>query len=112
MSGKHVFTSDRTLPGKEIMKGVTIKPLAGQHAMIMHAEWAPAVEVPTHSHPHEQLGLVIEGELDFWIADEKRTLRPGDMYTIPGGTAHGCRTGRERVVLAEVFYPVREEYLK
>jgi quercetin dioxygenase-like cupin family protein len=112
MNGKHVFTSVRALPGKEIMKGVTIKPLAGQQAMLMHAELAPTIEVPTHSHPHEQLGLVIEGELEFWIADEKRTLKPGDMYAIPGGTAHGLRTGKGRVILAEVFYPVREEYLK
>ena len=112
MSQKHVFTSVRALPGREVWKGVTIKPLAGQHAMMTYAELGPGVEVPAHSHPHEQLGLVIEGELDFWIADEKRPLKPGDMYAIPGGTAHGLRTGKARVVLAEAFYPVREEYLK
>lgn len=112
MSEKHVFTSVSSLPGKEVLKGATIKPLAGQHVMMMYVEFEPSVDVPTHAHPHEQLGLVIEGELDFWIADEKRALRPGDMYAIPGGTAHGLRTGKNRVVLVEAFYPVREEYLK
>ncbi len=112
MNDTHVFTSIRTLPGKEVLKGATIKPLAGQHAMMIYVEFDPGVEVPTHSHPHEQLGLVIEGKLDFWIAGETRALGPGDMYSIPGGTAHGLRTGKARVILAEAFYPLREEYLK
>lgn len=112
MSTKHVFTSVRTLPGKQIWKGVTIKPLAGQQMLMTRAELDPDTEVPTHSHPHEQLGLVVEGDLDFWIADEERALKPGDMYAIPGGTPHGCRTGRQRVVVVEAFHPVREEYLK
>ncbi len=112
MNGKHAFMSAGTPPRKEIFKGVTIKPLAGQHAMIMHSELAPGVEVPIHSHPHEQLGIVIEGELDFRIADEERRLSPGDMFMIPGGTPHGLRTGKGRVVLAEFFHPIREEYFK
>jgi len=112
MSAKHVFASVRTLPGKQFLKGVTIKPLAGQQMLMMHAELDPDSEVPTHSHPHEQIGLVVEGELDFWIADEKRALKPGDMYAIPGGTPHGCRTGRHHAVVVEAFHPVREDYLK
>jgi len=112
MGGRHVFTSVKALRGKEFMKGVMIKPLAGQHLMMTHAELAPQAEAPTHSHPHEQIGLVIEGELEFWIGDERRTLRPGDMFMIPGGVPHGARAGKDRAVVVEAFYPLREEYLK
>ncbi len=112
MAAKHIFTSVRALPGKEIAKGVTIKPLAGEHAMLNYVEFTPHAEVPIHSHPHEQLGLMIEGELDLQIGDERRTLRPGDTYVIPGGIPHGAWTRVSRALVLDVFYPLREDYLK
>ncbi len=112
MADRYVFTSVKALRGKEFVKGVMIKPLAGQHVMMIAAELAPDADVPTHSHPHEQIGMVIEGELEFWIGDERRTLRPGDMFMIPGGVPHGARAGKGRAVTVEAFYPLREEYLK
>jgi quercetin dioxygenase-like cupin family protein len=112
MGGKHVVTSIKELPSKEIARGVTIKPLAGDHVMLNYVEFTSGAEVPTHSHPHEQLGLMIEGELDLWIGNERRTLRPGDTYVIPGGTPHGARTAESRALVLDVFYPLREDYLK
>lgn len=111
MALRHIFTSIRELPGKEIARGVTIRPLAGEHVMLNYVELEPHSEVPRHSHPHEQLGLMIEGELDLWIADEQRSLRPGDTYVIPGGVPHGARTGARRALVLDVFYPLREDYL-
>ena len=112
MGGSYIFTTIKALPGKEIAKGVTIKPLAGDHVMLNYVEFAPEAEVPTHSHPHEQLGLMIEGELDLWIGSERRSLRPGDTYRIAGGVPHGARTGESRALVLDVFYPLREDYLK
>jgi quercetin dioxygenase-like cupin family protein len=112
MAPRHTFTSIRELPGREIARGVTIRPLAGEHVMLNYVEFEPHSEVPGHSHPHEQLGLMIEGELDLWIADERRSLRPGDTYVIPGGVPHGARTGAGRALVLDVFYPLREDYLK
>jgi quercetin dioxygenase-like cupin family protein len=112
MALKHVFTSIQALRGKEIAKGVTIKPLAGEHVMLNYVELQPHSEVAKHSHPHEQLGLMIEGELDLWIGEERRSLRPGDTYVIPGGVPHGARTAGGRALILDVFYPLREDYLK
>src|SRR5207245_3750975 len=83
MPAKQTITSIKALRGKEIAKGVTIKPLAGDHVMLNYVEFVPHGEVPLHSHHHEQLGLIIEGELEMEIGGEQRTLRPGDTYLIP-----------------------------
>lgn len=112
MAAQHVFTSIQALRGKEITKGVTIKPLAGKNVMLNYVEFEPHSEVPNHSHPHEQLGLMIEGELDLWIGEERRSLRPGDTYVIPGGVPHGARSGSKKALVLDVFYPLREDYLK
>jgi quercetin dioxygenase-like cupin family protein len=112
MAQRHVFTSIKELPGKEITRGVTIRPLAGNHVMLNYVEFQPHAEVPTHSHPHEQLGLMIEGQLDLWVGDDRRTLLPGDTYVIPGGLPHGARAGASPALVLDVFYPLREDYLK
>jgi len=112
MTSPHVYTSIAALPGKEIAKGVTIKPLAGAHVMLNYVEFEPDSEVPAHSHPHEQLGLIVEGEFEMTIAGERRMLRPGDTYVIPGGVPHGGRTRAGRALVLDVFYPLREDYLK
>ena len=46
-----------------------------------------SISVPTHKHPHEHGGIVIEGEIEFTIADQKRLLTSGDIYLIPVGIA-------------------------
>lgn len=112
MPARHVFTSVRTLPGKEIATGVTIRLLAGEHVMFTYVEFVPHAEVPSHSHPHEQLGLLLEGELEMEIGGERRRLKPGDAYVIPGGVSHGARTGGGRALVLDIFHPRREDYLK
>jgi quercetin dioxygenase-like cupin family protein len=42
-----------------------------------------SINVPTRNHPHKQGELVIEGEVEFTIADQTRLLTSGDMYLIP-----------------------------
>jgi quercetin dioxygenase-like cupin family protein len=112
MPEKQIVTSIKALPGKEIAKGVTIKPLAGDHAMLNYVEFAPHGEVPLHAHPHEQLGVILEGDFEMQIGDEHRALKPGDTYVIPGGIRHSGRAGKAGALVLDVFYPLREDYLK
>ena len=63
----------------------------------------------THSHPHEQLGHVLEGELELTIAGEPHVLARGDAFQIPGGVEHAARSERGCLVM-DVFQPVREDY--
>jgi len=112
MPARHVYTSVHSLPGREIAKGVTIHPLAGERVMFTYVELAPHSTVPNHTHPHEQLGVVLEGELEMEIAGERRTLKPGDAYMIPGGVPHAASTGKARALVLDIFHPLRAEYLK
>ncbi len=112
MPAKQIVTSIKALPAREIAKGVKIKPLAGDHVMLNYVEFVPGALVPVHSHHHEQLGLIIEGELEMEIGEERQTLRPGDTYVIPGGIRHSGRAGRAGALVLDVFYPLREDYLK
>ena len=94
----------------EIFRGVHIFTCAGQQLMLSVVELAPRSVVEPHSHPHEQMGLLLEGELTFTIGGQTRKLGPGDMWRIPGGVTHGCVAGDKPAKAIDVFHPVREEY--
>lgn len=67
------------------------------------------VEVPRHSHPHDQVGYVVSGEVELSIGDETARCAPGDSYTIPGGIEHRARFLSQCVVI-DCFSPPREDY--
>ncbi len=94
-----------------IFPGVTIRTTAGQNAMLSLVEFAPHAVVQPHSHPHEQMGMLLEGELTFTIGDEVKTLLPGEMWRIPGNVVHSAVAGSAKVVALDVFQPIREDYL-
>lgn len=65
--------------------------------------------LPEHSHPHEQVVNMFDGELELTVDGVTRTLRGGDVLAIPGGARHSGRALTEVRVL-DVFAPVREDY--
>lgn len=90
--------------------GVTGRPVFGQDAMINLAELEPGAVVSDHSHPHEQIGLVLRGMMELTVDGVTRELLPMDGAVIPGGVVHSARGGPEGAVVVDVFQPVREDY--
>jgi quercetin dioxygenase-like cupin family protein len=93
-----------------IFPGVTIATMAGEQMMLSLVEFEPRAVVQPHSHPHEQMGMLLEGELTFTIGGETRTLQAGEMWRIPGGIEHSAIAGDSRVVALDFFHPIRDDY--
>ena len=95
--------------------GLARRALAcGERMLLVEVEVAKGAAVPPHSHPHEQVGYVARGRLEFTLGDaanpiERRVLSAGDGYTVPGGLVHSV-LALEDSVAVDVFSPVREEY--
>jgi quercetin dioxygenase-like cupin family protein len=96
----------------ELAPGISMQPLFGEGAMLNLLEFEPRATVPPHSHPHEQLGLVIDGVLVLEIDGVEHRLGSGDAYQIPGGIEHAAWTQEEGCRVLDVFQPVREDYLE
>jgi quercetin dioxygenase-like cupin family protein len=77
--------------------------------LVAHVEVAEKAVVPLHSHPHEQGGTVLSGEVEFTINGQTQVVKAGGSYIIPGGAAHKA-VGLKASTLFEIFCPVREEY--
>lgn len=95
---------------KEIIPGVRIRTFWGDEMLLSIADLDANIAMPIHSHPHEQAGTVISGELELTIGGETRLLEPGGCFIIPGGVEHSARTGDTPVRVLDVFSPVREDY--
>ena len=93
-----------------VFPGVDLYTTAGEQIMLSLVEFEPHAVVESHSHPHEQMGLLIEGVLTFTIDDQVHTVRPGQMWRIPGGVVHKAVAGDQPVKALDVFHPIREDY--
>lgn len=94
----------------EIFPGVHIFTTAGEQMMLSLVEFEPNAVVQPHSHPHEQMGMLLEGELTFTIGGQTRTVKPGEMWRIPGTVVHSAVAGNKPVKALDVFHPIREDY--
>lgn len=93
-----------------IFAGVDAFVSTGENMTLSLVEMSPGSEVELHSHPHEQVGMVIEGQARFFVGEEQEVLSAGDMYRIPGGVEHRVVALDEPVRALDCFYPIREEY--
>ena len=106
---QYVFNRDQCSQ-HNIFPGVDIHTLTGDSITVALVEFEPYAVVKPHCHPHEQMGLLLTGELTFVIAKQQHHLRPGDMWRIPGGVEHSAIAGSEGVQAIDVFHPIREDY--
>jgi quercetin dioxygenase-like cupin family protein len=97
-------------PEKELAPGVRLRVVSGEKLMLSRVDLEPGAVVPDHEHPHEQFGLVLEGDAEFTVGGDTRRLRAGDYYAIPGGVRHAVVTGAGGAVCLDIFSPPREEY--
>lgn len=98
------------LPAFTAAPGVTMQSFSGGLLMANWVTIEPNTPIPRHQHPHEQIGVMLEGAMELTIGDETRLLRPGDAYSVPPHLPHGGRTHEEGCVVLDLFTPVREDY--
>ena len=94
----------------ELAPGARTRTFWGERMLLSLVEIDAHAEVPLHTHPHEQAGIVVEGELEMGIGGEVKLLRPGDLYLIPGNVEHYAKGGDQPAKALDVFSPVREEF--
>lgn len=53
----------------------------------------------THSHPHQQAGYVLEGEMQVLVGADVHLVKAGEAYVVPPDVEHGATVhGRTRLL--------------
>jgi quercetin dioxygenase-like cupin family protein len=72
-------THDLSIPGREVVQQMV--------------ELQPGAVVARHTHPGEEVSVMLEGELLLEIAGKApMTLKAGQAFTIPMGAVHGVKS--------------------
>ena len=95
----------------EVIPGVHLKTTVyGEKTLMTNFRLEKGAVIPAHSHPFEQTGYLISGQMDFLVNGEHHIARPGDSWNFASDLEHGATALEESRVL-EVFSPLREDYL-
>jgi quercetin dioxygenase-like cupin family protein len=78
--------------------------------MAVRLDFRKGAVVNQHSHPHEQIGYIVQGSFEFTIGGETKILKTGDSYYMPSNVVHGAKALEESVAI-DIFTPIREDYL-
>lgn len=95
---------------KALFGDITARTFWGEKMLMSLVDLPAKSVVPLHSHPHEQAGIMLKGEATFTVGGEKRLVKTGEVWIIPGGVEHMVEAGEEDALALDVFSPVREDY--
>ena len=94
---------------KEIVSGFKARFVHSKNMTVAYWRIEAGADLPEHSHPHEQIVNLLEGEFKLTVEQKTMTLKPGSVVVIPSNVTHsGKAVTPSRLV--DVFCPVREDY--
>lgn len=96
----------------EFVPGLEFRPVLGERTMTNFVRFAPHTEAPLHVHEEEQIVIVLEGEFEFELDGDVRTMKPGDVAVVPSWVPHGARTKDSSCYEVDVFNPPRRTLLE
>jgi quercetin dioxygenase-like cupin family protein len=94
---------------KELFPGCRVRFVHSENMTFSYWTVEAGAILPRHSHPHEQVANMIEGEFEMTIDGETRVLGPGAVAVIPPNAVHSGKAIKKCRVI-DVFYPIREDY--
>jgi quercetin dioxygenase-like cupin family protein len=79
--------------------------VTGREAVTARGEFAPGAAAPRHTHPGEEIGFVLDGQLTLEIDGKPaQTLKAGEAFFIPAGTVHTAKnTGAAPAVVISTY---------
>lgn len=86
------FWNLQTLRLHEFRPGIRSEIESGSNLTMAFMEISPYKEGTAHDHPFDQCGVVIEGEVEMSVGEEKKLLRSMETYFIPAGVSHNWKT--------------------
>ena len=99
------------LPVVAVREGVVRRAVSGEGATLAWTTLEVGHEPRPHSHPNEQIVVLLAGKAVFHVGGIEEVVEPDDVLVIPGGVEHYAEAvGDEPVVDLSIFTPRRDEY--
>lgn len=107
-----MFVYNESVTLEDLGDGISRKILAySKSVMSVEVYFDEGAIGAMHSHPHEQITYVLEGEFEFTIGDQTKIVTKGDVLYKEPNIIHGC-TCLKAGKLLDTFAPMREDFIK
>lgn len=103
------FLNLAELEEKKPVPGFKVRFVHSTNMTIAYWEIKAGSVLPAHSHVHEQVTSLIEGEFELTINGENNRMGPNTVAIVPSNVHHAGKAISDCRII-DVFYPVREDY--
>lgn len=93
------------------MEGITSSLFHSEQITVGYVTLEEGIDLPEHSHVHEQWTHVITGELLFNLNGKQQLLTPGMAVLVPSNTPHSAKALTICNVI-DCFMPLREDFVE
>ncbi len=89
---------------------LTRQYVSGEQAMFARILLKKGCVVPQHSHPNEQIAVIVSGALEFVVNGVSQVVKAGEVLVIPANVPHSA-TALEDTEDLDLFAPPRQDWL-
>ena len=94
---------------QELIPGTSVRFVHSDRMTVAYWHFDPGIDLPRHSHPHDQITNILEGEFELTVDGVPEILKAGHYRVIPPDVVHSGRSITECTII-DVFSPVRDDY--
>lgn len=107
---KFVVRPYDVVPITVLVEGSNSHLVRGQNAMLSFLTMKAGSVFELHSHPQEQIMVVLEGYCDEIINDKIYRVQAGDVIRLPSNVVHGAFLRDMDCKVIDIFIPARDDY--
>ena len=99
------------VPTAQLAVGAHSHIMTGEKMTLSFAHLQAGSYFPVHTHPYEQMMVVLKGELDAVLEGKLFKMGPGDVIFFAEGSKHGAQMRDVDCEILDVFTPARPDYI-
>jgi len=107
---KYIVRPYEQTPRTKLVEGSLSHLVSGERAMISFLTMEARSTFELHSHPQEQIMIVIQGYCDEVIEDKMYRVTEGDVIWLPANVKHGGFVRDVDCKIIDIFSPPRNDY--
>ena len=107
---RYVTRPQEGVPLTVLVEGSNSHLVRGSNLMLSFLTMKAGSIFELHSHPEEQIMVVLEGYCDEVIEDRIYRVGPGDVLRLPPNVRHGAFIREVDCKALDVFSPARSDY--
>ena len=99
-----------TMAIEHLADNIKRRMIVGTKEMLVRWELNKGALAARHSHPHEQVVVMVHGKLRLTVGDAEVIMVGDDIVVIPPDMPHEAQALEDTVVI-DIFSPPREDFL-